>query len=160
MNNFSERLVTAVRQYIEGEEYKYSYSEEDVRFSLIFTTDNGDLKLRCSIYAEEDEEEARITTYCQFPINIPEKSREKIAKLLVGLNYHYKIGSYEMDIEDGEMLYKTQLYCYHGLVPPRELIETYFDLPFLMQRRSAEGIMKILYAHASVEEVLKQILNQ
>ncbi len=160
MQPFLQATIKAVQQYIEGEEYKYSFDEDSQRFELKFQSSCGVLQHSCTVYEEEDcPEECRIVTYCRFPINIEEDKRSEVAKLLIGLNYHFKIGSYEMDIEDGELLYKTQLYCYHGLVPPKELIEHYFDLPYLMMKRSAEGIMKMLFAQFSAEQALKLIVH-
>ena len=71
-------------------------------------------------------------------------------------------GNLEMDLNDGEVRYKTYLYA-KDRIPAQNEIERYVDISFLTLDRYAEGIMKILYADmddkAAVEQAVAAILD-
>ncbi len=56
-----------------------------------------------------DEEKKFCLFYSIVPELVPEHKREEMAKFLIHLNYDIGIGNFEMDMEDGEVRFRTSI---------------------------------------------------
>jgi len=60
-------------------------------------------------YAAANEEQQQMVFYSICPINTPASKRQALAEFLTGINYGQIIGNFELDMEDGEIRYKTSI---------------------------------------------------
>lgn len=79
------------------------------------------------------------------PTHVREDKRDVVCRYITRANYGLRNGNLEMDLDDGEVRYKTYFYA-KNRIPNQEEIERYVDISFLTLDRYAEGLMKILYA--------------
>ena len=111
-------LAVAVEHYLQSQEWHYKFEEE----RNLFTMTMGLKKIDSSkIYIRIGED------------------------YVTRANYGLRNGNLEMDLDDGEVRYKTYFYA-KNRIPNQEEIERYVDISFLTLDRYAEGLMKILYA--------------
>ena len=64
---------------------------------------------RWVVYGEAREEEGRVIFYSVVPFNVPAERRPAMAEFLTRANYGLHIGNFELDLDDGEVRFKTSL---------------------------------------------------
>ena len=150
----SSMLAVAVEHYLKSQNWHFQYDEARNLFTLTMQMESID-SAKLNIWIGEDY----VRTYAILPNHIPERKRELICRFITRANYNLLNGNLEMDLNDGEVRYKTYLYA-KDRIPAQNEIERYIDISFLTLDRYAEGIMKILYADlddkAAVEFVEKK----
>ena len=62
-----------------------------------------------SCFVRTREDTGQITVHSICPRTAPEATREAVAEFLTRLNYGLIIGNFEMDLDDGEVRYKTSI---------------------------------------------------
>ena len=133
-------LAVAVEHYLQSQEWHYKFEEE----RNLFTMTMGRKKIDSSkIYIRIGED--YVTTYAMLPTHVREDKRDVVCRYITRANYGLRNGNLEMDLDDGEVRYKTYFYA-KNRIPNQEEIERYVDISFLTLDRYAEGLMKILYA--------------
>ena len=77
---------------------------------LIVTQISGD-DGTWSVYVQitDDQEARRVVVHGRIPAHIPESNRLKVAEMLTRTNYELILGNFELNLEDGEVLFKTTL---------------------------------------------------
>jgi hypothetical protein len=55
------------------------------------------------------EQTERLLVYSMLPRTVPERQRERVALMLTQINYGLVMGNFEMDLDDGEVRYKTSI---------------------------------------------------
>ena len=133
-------LAVAVEHYLQSQEWHYKFEEE----RNLFTMTMGLKKIDSSkIYIRIGED--YVTTYAMLPTHVREDKRDVVCRYITRANYGLRNGNLEMDLDDGEVRYKTY-FSAKNRIPNQEEIERYVDISFLTLDRYAEGLMKILYA--------------
>ena len=133
-------LAVAVEHYLQSQEWHYKFEEE----RNLFTMTMGLKKIDSSkIYIRIGED--YVTTYAMLPTHVREDKRDVVCRYITRANYGLRNGNLEMDLDDGEVRYKTYFYA-KNRIPNQEEIKRYVDISFLTLDRYAEGLMKILYA--------------
>lgn len=133
-------LAVAVEHYLQSQEWHYKFEEE----RNLFTMTMGLKKIDSSkIFIRIGED--YVTTYAMLPTHVREDKRDVVCRYITRANYGLRNGNLEMDLDDGEVRYKTYFYA-KNRIPNQEEIKRYVDISFLTLDRYAEGLMKILYA--------------
>ena len=60
-------------------------------------------------FVKADDEDRRLAVYSVCPFNVPEEQRGATAELLSRINYGLVIGNFEMDLDDGQVRFKTSI---------------------------------------------------
>jgi hypothetical protein len=69
-----------------------------------------------AFYAQAAEDKGLVLLYSICPVRAPEARRPELAEFLTRANYGLAAGNFELDLEDGEVRYKTVLQLHgHGL---------------------------------------------
>jgi hypothetical protein len=98
MTNVATRLL---------DERGWAYEVGPERGVLRFVFAGSDEPWQCFIDLQEDAE--RVVIYSVCPFNVPEELRRRMAELLTRANYGLVIGNFELDLDDGEVRYKTSI---------------------------------------------------
>lgn len=99
-------LLDTVKQFFDEDDWPYDENEEQSRLYTGFST-TDDVAWRCRAIA--DEERQMVIFFSHAPNNAPYESRPEMIEFLTRANYGLLIGNFEMDINDGEIRYKTSL---------------------------------------------------
>ena len=132
-------LTVAVEHYLDSQNWKYAYEEDDKHFHLRMKLESFEF---CNVYIQTTRE--LIITYAVLPIHVPEMQRDAVCRYLARANYNLLLGNFEMDLRDGEVRYKTTLYV-RERIPTQIELELHVDLSFHMLDRYAQGLLGILF---------------
>ena len=62
----------------------------------------------------ELEEQQRLLFYSTYPVAIPAERRAAVTELITRLNYGTALGNFEMDLDDGEVRFRTSIEVREG----------------------------------------------
>ena len=111
MNSAYEKLVG----HFEERELRYAAQEERQTVTADFRGEVGTFR----VLARVDETEGLFQVFGYLPVRIPEGARPAVAEAITRANFGLKIGKFEMDMDDGEVLFQAaQVFVGHGSSHP------------------------------------------
>jgi len=151
MSTAFENLRRVIR-YLDSQDWHYDvdHAESIIDFQL---TIESQLK-SCQMVIETTDSE--IISYGVAPINVPEGKRAAVAEFITRANYGLKIGCFEMDMDDGEVRYKSCLSTLDG-VPSAQDLERHIDMPSYMLDRYGDGLLKIIFGFSTPLKAIRDI---
>lgn len=99
------------------EQYEITYHHEENGL-LWFTTGGTTGSWQCRIEVQDDEEWRCVSVVSIAPVAVPEARRSAVSEWIIRKNYDTRFGSFQMDLRDGEVLYKTELIVADGVMTP------------------------------------------
>jgi len=99
-------------------------------------------------FAQAREEQEQFIFYAVAPMKAPADKRAAMAEYLTRANYGLVLGNFELDLDDGEIRYKTSVDL-EGTFESRPLIRQCVYACVLTADRYFPGITAILYGNAS-----------
>jgi hypothetical protein len=146
-----EILDTAV-SFFEQDEWPFTQVEGQPVLQMGFRGDNG----QWTCYAQAREEQAQFIFYSVCPVNAPEDKRPAIAEFVTRANYGLFIGNFELDLDDGEIRFKTSVDV-EGDRLSTMLVRQLTYTNIVMMDTYLPGIMKVLYGDTSPGEAITEI---
>ncbi|PZO37073.1 MAG: hypothetical protein DCF19_19810 [Pseudanabaena frigida] len=149
-------IFDVVVNFFKENNWSFLQHETEPILRMGYQGENGDWT--CTVRTRE--EPSQFVFYSVCPVNIPPKKRLAIAEFLTRVNFGLIIGNFEMDLQDGEVRYKT--YGIGGA-------ENSLDLPIIgrlifintmTMDKYLPSIMSVVYANVSIDEAIKQIEQQ
>jgi len=103
-------LMEQVIQYLELHQYTWElYNEEIIQITLPNSQQTWAELIRV------DEQARTVLFYAVFPQKIPDESIQKLSYILLNENYNMISGAFELDLEDGELRYRSSLFAPEGV---------------------------------------------
>lgn len=90
------------------------------------------------------------------PVNIPESLRKRLCEFITIANYGLILGNFEMDMDDGELRFKTTFIYNDDDQPETEFNRHLFNALFMMDKYFP-GIMAVLFAGLEPRVAISQI---
>ena len=136
------------------------FTEDDWTFTQV--EDQPILRLSCqgengqwSCYAQAREEQAQLLFYSVCPVNALEDKRMAAAEFLTRANHGVFLGNFELDMDDGEIRYKTSIDVKGERLLPALVRPLVYTNVFMMDRY-LPALMSVLYGDVPpAEAVLK-----
>lgn len=104
-------------------------------------------------YTKIIEEEYQFNFYSSLNNNIPKEKIEKILNLITRINYGLKNGNFELDIDTGEIRFKTSVAFLKDKID-KQLIEKIMYMNILYMDNYFKHIMTALYSSKNPKEIL------
>ena len=98
-------IFEIVEQFFTDDEWYYARLDGQTLLQANFSGKNGHL----NCFAQTNEEQFIFFFYSICPVNVPAERRLPVAEFLTRANYGLKVGNFEMDIDDGEVRFKTSI---------------------------------------------------
>ncbi len=76
---------------------------DSLGLSMTVQGDNG----QWACVAQADEERRLFLFYSAAPVDVPAEKRPAMAEFIARANYNTLVGNFELDVEDGDLRYKT-----------------------------------------------------
>ncbi len=107
MAEATTQLYDAMLDFFKTNQWPYLVLDD----SPILTMNFEGQSARWTCYAQAREEQQQFVFYSLCPVNIPEDKRADVLEFLTRTNYGLVIGNFEMDLDEGEVRYKTSFDC-------------------------------------------------
>jgi hypothetical protein len=101
----SGRIQRAAIAYIDGRGWPYTVEDDHARVSFPGFGTNG----AWTVYAVAREADEQLLVHSVFEEPVPPRRREEMALFLTRANFGLVIGNFELDLDSGELRYKTSI---------------------------------------------------
>jgi hypothetical protein len=114
MDNYGsgQPLMDVVVRFFQKEQWNYQKLENKPVIRAGYRGERG----TWVCYARVDEENLRIIFHSLMGLNIPPQYYPQVAEYLTRVNYGLAVGNYEMNLDTGEVRFKTSLEAPDGTV--------------------------------------------
>lgn len=148
-------LLTVVREALAGREVEHTVDEgEDGAPASISFSLRGE-HTAYDFLATVDEALDLVVCCARIPSRVPDTRRGAVCELLTRINYALRIGNFEMDLRDGELLFRTAIDVEGGTLTTA-MVDSLVGTGFFTADRYFPAIMRVVYGGASPEEALAE----
>ena len=148
----AHRITSALRAFFDKEDWSYTQVEDRPILKLGFTGKNGNW----TCYAQVRELDDQFVFYSICPLIVPERKRLAVAEFLTRANYGLVIGNFEMDLDDGEIRYKSSRDAETGELTP-DMIKNAVYASVLMMDKYLPGILAVLGGNVAPKQAIDEI---
>jgi len=132
----------------------WHYEEIAGEFAVRFVFSGKNARYEC--FGKANEEHEIFVFYSIVPVRVPEEQRMPIAELLSRINYGLNIGNFELDMNDGELRYKTSIDVEGGELSAK-MAETLITVNISTADRYFPALMDVIFAGVSPIEAVGKI---
>lgn len=137
----SSVLLNTVTAVLEEDGLPYQTEEAGlISFTIRGTTSSWS----CRILIDEEEEWRSVIVTSLVPVTVPEGRRAAVSEWIIRKNYHTRIGSFQMDLSDGEVSYKTELLAADGVMTAA-MFSAILDANLYMMDRGVQSLMMVAF---------------
>lgn len=150
--SYSERIRKCIQAHFEKDEWYYTFDEEEGVFRAKIKLDGRLNRCELTVRIHEDY----YVAYSGMAINADEKSIPLVAEYLHRANYGLKMGSFELDYNDGEIRFKVFVDCGDACdcLPSESILYRSLEMGGVMFDTYGEGILDIIFKNTSPVEAL------
>jgi hypothetical protein len=145
-------LFEVVEQFFTEDEWYYVRLNGQTVLQANFTGKNG--RLNC--FAQTNEEQFIYFFYSICPVNVPEDRRMMVAEFITRANYGLKVGNFEMDMDDGEVRFKTSIDVEKSELN-RGLVSNLVYSNVWTMDRYLPGILSVTYGSETPRQAINKI---
>ena len=153
---YSQQIADRLREIFASMNVNASFEEKANRG--IFATR---LKLRCRLQSAQMVilvREDSFSTLTTIPLAADEGNRLAVAEYLTRVNFNMRNGNFELNMETGEIRFKTYVHVGAGDVDPAAA-RLAIMLPFMMIERFGDGLVEVLFGFKSPREAFAAAAN-
>lgn len=147
-----EENVEAIRNYIEDQEYKHEFDVENSFARLGFTVD---CKLK-NVKIIMQGHPLGIIVYAIPSINVAKDYHSEMMKYITMANYGTVNGCFELDLDDGEIRYKTFVPTMNFKEINNDVIDEALTVAIVMIERYGDGIAALSFGFSDAETEIKR----
>ncbi len=145
-------LKQIAKYYKEDMGLNFALEEENNRIRFSMDTD-AMKEVRFMAYRENPHTMLFLT---YLPMKINEDKRAEVAEFLTRANYGLHVGNFEMDMEDGEVRYKTTGVTDEKTMPSLDVIRRLTYIGFSMFDRYVPSLLSIVYGEKTPLEAIAE----
>ena len=146
------RVFDSVIVFLQEDEWRYEEIPGEAAIRFGFTGHNA----RFECFGRVNEDHEIFVFYTVIPLRVPEAQRLPVAELIARINYGLNVGNFEMDINDGEIRYKTSIDVEGGELTPR-MVETLLSVNISTTDRYFPSFTDVMYAGLTPAEAVGRI---
>lgn len=146
------RVYESVLAFLQEDNWRYEEIPGETAVRLSFTGQNA----RYDCFGRVNEAHEVFVFYSIIPVRVPEAQRPLVAELLARINYGLNIGNFELDMNDGEIRYKTSIDVEGGDLTPR-MAETLIAVNISTTDRYFPSFADVMYAGVAPVEAVARI---
>lgn len=150
-------MVNTISSAIEHMGYEYQIVVENSMMAVLrMAIALPNAKTDCIIDIRIPEKIVAIFVIC--PVNIPEAGRKRVSEFITMANYGLILGSFEMDMDDGDLRFKTS-FLYSNDDEPETVFNQHLFNSLHTMDKYFPGIMAVLFAGLDPKIAISQINN-
>ncbi len=143
-------LFERVAGYLDANDWRHDADTQKGYFSMGCRIKEASVRVIIDVYESDDWR--RLLTFSTYPVMVPEHRRSAVIEALTRINYQLIYGSFEMDLADGEIRFRTVVEA------EKELDDAMIDRVLNANLSSADryfaALMTITYGNASPATVI------
>lgn len=152
--NYSPAIANAISTFLTEDNWKYEFDRENGTFVIIVSLESGLKSARLLINVRENN--YTVYAYSQLgPDKDDKKAMLRTAEFLTRANYGLVRGSFDLDMNDGEVLFKVCTACDGGRIAERTIRFSIY-IPAMMLDKYGNGLLKVLYSDITPKEACEQ----
>ena len=150
-HSYSANIANAIRRHLDEHTFKYSFDENRGVFTMLMGVNT---KAKTLIYhlIVHDHGFTSSARYPLGPSSSDEACMNTMARFLTRANYALRNGNFEMDMDDGEINFKSYCNCRGLSEPTDKMVEESIQCPAAMFDKYEEGLLGILFQGMSDKE--------
>ena len=117
-----------------------------------FNGDSGKFRVITHVNVELEQ----LYIYVMAEVNVPEETRSAVSEFVTRANYGMRIGNFELDLNDGEVRYKSSL-DFEGHELPNRLISNAIYPAVTTMDRYFPSLMRVAFGGATALEAVAEI---
>ena len=141
----------AMRRHFQSEGWLAHELDGQTTLELTYEGQSG----RWACYAQVREPQQQFLFYSVCSVKVPPALRPAVAEYLTRANWELVIGNLEMDWNDGDVRFKTEIE-YEGDWPATGLVQRAVYANVLMMERYLPGLMAVIYGKVDAATALQQ----
>lgn len=145
-------LLETMMDFFNSQDWTFSQVEGQSTLSMPFKGKSGEWMC----YAHTREKRHQCIFYSVCPVKAPESKWLVIVELLTRANYGLPVGNFEMDLEDGEIRYKTGINITGDRLSP-EIITQMVTENTKQMDKYLPAILQVTYSDVSPKELIDGI---
>ena len=146
------RLLSAVELWLKSEDWKFAQVDGENTFRMDVQGKSG----VWTCFARTDEEREILLFHSILPNRVPPERRAAAAAFITLANFGMLIGNFEMDMDDGEVRFKTSLCVADGALTPG-MIRKVVSYNLSTLDRYLAGLNQVVYGDADPIKTIKAI---
>ncbi len=150
MKDYNKDILNAVCGYLDDNSWKYDLIEEDGIVKLGFGSESK-FEYYITYFAIN---QSTFTFNVVIPANAQEEVRMRTVEFITKVNYHLLLGSFEMDFDDGQLIYKTT-HCCEDTVPTKAQINAVMFTSVMTVEKYSDAIIALLSESATVDKAIE-----
>ena len=147
---YSTEIVNAIKDYLDNDDWKYTFDEDDGTFQFKLRIDGPVHVLEYTLWVEDD----RYYLYASINLSVDPDDHEKMlnmAEFICRATAGIINGNFEFNMENGEICYKTFVNC-KGIHPTDDIIASSIYAASGMFERYMNGICDIIFRNVPAKE--------
>ena len=142
-----EQMVDAVRDWLDGDDWHYEYMAEKQLIKMGISLKS---KIKSGTIFIDFKEDCYLV-YLYAPISGDKDNLDELTKYLTMVNYGLFNGNFELDVNDGEIRYKTYVNCDELETLPDQIIKDSIYVGCVMMDRYGDGIAALALGFSDAE---------
>lgn len=147
-----QALLDVAKEFFEVDNWHYRDVPELGILTLNFKGDSG----QWSCFVQARDESGLFAFYSICPTRAPEERRKDMCEYLTRANYNMVLGNFEMDMQDGEVRYKTSIDVTDSELTP-QLVRRLVYTNLLNMDKYLPGIETVAGTDVSPAEAIAKI---
>ena len=143
-------LFDRVAGYLDANDWHYTADTEKGFFSMGCRIKDASVRIVIDVFEADDWR--RLLTFSTYPVMVPEHRRSAVIEALTRINYQLIYGSFEMDLADGEIRFRTVVEAEKDL--DDAMIDRVLNANLNAADRYFAALMTITYGNASPATVI------
>ena len=148
-------LIDLVEEFFQGESWEYQRLEGQDALRQGFAGTSGNW----TCYAQTREAQRQMVFYSICPLRAPDGKRMLMAEFLTRANYGLILGNFELDLDDGEIRYKTSLDA-ESTELTSDMIRNAVYANVLMMDKYLPGVLSILGGNVPPKQAIDEIESE
>ena len=146
----STRVFNTLKRYMEDDDW-YPKVFDDAPFTVtcLFAGEHG----RTHVYVRVLEEAEFLRLVVHAPFTVPQNRRHAVARFITRANYGLNLGAFQLDLDDGELSYRSAL-DFEGLEVGEQVLRSTLVQAVLTMDDYLPGLMAVIYGGVTPEEAI------
>lgn len=143
-------LFTAFETFLRNDDWHFhSNGEDTINFNL--SGDSTDYAVTIIV------SDTIALVYFNNPYKIPEAKRTEMCEFVARANFGLKLGNFELDLNDGEMRYKTSMKWTEDYMPGDDAFKSMISVNFSTIDRYFPGVNAVVYGSTPAKKAIEDI---